>query len=350
MTVNLGEGTRRLALLLGAAGAILGCLASYLELKSVLNQSARHSRFEQLAASDVVVQQRKSLAGWVSIDPKTGERIQWEQRVNKGGIKTIHWTKDNGIESIETEDEQTLFPTPEPAAWEYLLVALFPVLGFFVPWGTLCAADWARAGFIRGSTPDNNHEIPFTAELQAHFEASWKEAFEQHTDEVRRTIQIRTGFYEKLVTLDTASIAIAASVSVAMITKGVTPNPALSSVSHWLVWIIFLLWVSLISGVAHNFVVVGIAQLEAAHSNLGFIRKLMRESLTFATKIYPEVDRSVIEQVLTIAEKKPQAIQRRNVKITNALQKLAPILGYISMAGFLVAYTLVAICTRRLWL
>ena len=71
--------------------------------------------------------------------------------VNQGGINTIHWSKDLGVESIETEDGQTLYPTPTPAAWEYFLVALFPLLGFFVPWGAVRAIGWVGAGFKEGS-------------------------------------------------------------------------------------------------------------------------------------------------------------------------------------------------------
>ena len=147
--MNLREGTRRLALLLGVAGVIVGGLASYVELQTALEQRARHNRFEGLVASDVVKQERKSLAGWVSIDPKTGERIHWDQLVNKGGIKTIHWTEDNQIESIVPEDGQALYPTPAPAAGTYLLITLFPILGFFIPWGVIRAIGWVGVGFTQ---------------------------------------------------------------------------------------------------------------------------------------------------------------------------------------------------------
>ena len=58
--MNLREGTRRLALLLGVVGAILGGLASYLELQSVLVQRERHNKFERLTNSDVVKQVQNS--------------------------------------------------------------------------------------------------------------------------------------------------------------------------------------------------------------------------------------------------------------------------------------------------
>jgi hypothetical protein len=343
--MNGKEGMRRLVLLLGVVGAILCGLSSYSQLRSALDQRERHNRFEQLASADVVKKLRASL-GKPSIASPGWNVVATE--VHEQGIKTIHWTGDYRVGSIETEDGQTLSPAPAPPTWTYLLVGILPAFGFFVPWGAVRAIEWVGAGYKRSPEEGNSGEIP--AEMKAQLEGPWKEALERHTDEVRRTFQISTGFYEKLVALDAASIAIAASVGGTMIAKAATPNPALPSISHWLVWIILALWLSLICGVAHNFVVVGIAQLEAAYSELDFVRKLMRESLTLTTNLYPDLDRSNIERVLTFAEKKPQAAQRRNVTFTRILQKLSPILGYISMAGFIGAYTLVALCTRWLWL
>jgi hypothetical protein len=153
--MNLREGTRRLALLLGVAGAIAGGFASYDELQTVLYQKEFHNKFEQLAASDVVQQERKyKLVGIRYFDPQTGEEIQgWEQpsNVGKGGIKAIRWDKDYRVESIETEDGLTYYLNPAPAAWLYLLIALFPILGFFIPWGAVRAIGWVRAGFFRPS-------------------------------------------------------------------------------------------------------------------------------------------------------------------------------------------------------
>lgn len=148
--MNLREGTRRLALLLGVVGAILGGFASYIELQNVLSEREYHDRFEKLANSDVVKQVRKEQTGWVSIDPKTGERIQWDQQVDKGGIKTIHWTKNNEIESIESEN-QRVYPTAAPSTRQYSLIALFPILGFLIVWGAIRAIGWVGGGFIQSS-------------------------------------------------------------------------------------------------------------------------------------------------------------------------------------------------------
>jgi len=217
-TMNLNEGKRRLALLLGAVGAIFGGFASYLELHTILEQGARHNKFEQLANSDVVKnegidwtlalryapkeaiealrklpegQQRDALRAltqeervdlfarlkcassqWgvdstVAIQENLSQVDRWVQYaqndpyactaeagdpppsiVNKRGIKAINWSRTLGVKSIETEDGQTLYPTPAPSAWLYLLVALFPILGFFIPWGAVRAIRWVGAGFV----------------------------------------------------------------------------------------------------------------------------------------------------------------------------------------------------------
>ena len=67
--------------------------------------------------------------------------------LNKGGIKTIRWTKDLGVEAIELEDGRTVYPATAPSKWQYLLVAAFPLLGFLLPWGLVRAVGWVGAGF-----------------------------------------------------------------------------------------------------------------------------------------------------------------------------------------------------------
>ena len=219
--MNLREGMRRLALFLGAVGAILGGFASYLELQSVLNQGARHSRFEQLANSDVIQQEQKSWSLTLQYTPEkaieTFRKLSENQQrdlfghltseeqgdliaklkceplpsgfpstattvgnllkipnhpgyildlrddpyaclpdtgdppistVNEGGVKAIHWSKVLVIESIETQDGKTLYPTPAPNRWLYLLAAILPLLGFALPWGLVRAVGWVGAGFV----------------------------------------------------------------------------------------------------------------------------------------------------------------------------------------------------------
>jgi hypothetical protein len=193
--MNFREGTRRLGMLLGAFGVILGGVVSFLILQPAMEQRARHNKFEQLAASDVVQQERKSKAisvlrgltedrqrdilarlapdvkkdilakfsaqplvpaplapdlppGFIPYQPMPADS---PSEPNWGGIKIIHWTNDIDVESIEMSDGQYLFPTPAPAAKTYFLAALLPVLGFFIPWGLVNAIGWVGAGFYRST-------------------------------------------------------------------------------------------------------------------------------------------------------------------------------------------------------
>jgi hypothetical protein len=81
-------------------------------------------------------------------DPNAADYTPSE--LNNGGIKTVHF-ENREIASIETQDGQTLYLTPAPSAWLYLSVALFPFLGFFIPWGVVRAIGWVVAGFVQPS-------------------------------------------------------------------------------------------------------------------------------------------------------------------------------------------------------
>jgi hypothetical protein len=72
MPMNLREGVRRLALLLGAVGAIFAAFASCVELRTVLKQTLRHNRFEQLANSQAVQDSRNCWKGVLSEPGRRG--------------------------------------------------------------------------------------------------------------------------------------------------------------------------------------------------------------------------------------------------------------------------------------
>jgi hypothetical protein len=181
--VNLSEGTRRLALFLGVVGAIFGGFASYLQLESILSQRARHDQFERAAALPIVQKERQCrLLGYSSgcsqiqlppgavLDKPSAESLppgvptkfsaaEMEEAIplaselSTGNIKTIDWNKGMSytIESIETRDGQTHYPTPAPNPWLYPFVAILPLLGFALPWGLVRAVGWVGAGFVTGS-------------------------------------------------------------------------------------------------------------------------------------------------------------------------------------------------------
>ena len=143
--VNLLSGMRRMSLVLGAIGLMLGTLASYNELQVVI----KHNKFEAFVTSEIVREEGRKYTSDVenernkylktqdwydskiaSLDMSTlSARLKnYDQRgrlalgssvfveetyknmqkierihseLNKGGIKTIRWTNDYGVDSID---------------------------------------------------------------------------------------------------------------------------------------------------------------------------------------------------------------------------------------------------------
>ena len=111
--MNLREGTRRLALLFGVVGAILGGVFSYAQLQSVMRQRADHRQFEQLAGSPVAQQARRSLEISCA-DGHTDNQCGDEQYVpmsrNRMGGNRIH-------SKLKVERPRDAPPIGLPARW-----------------------------------------------------------------------------------------------------------------------------------------------------------------------------------------------------------------------------------------
>ena len=113
-------------------------------------------RREELLAK-MTPEQKQKLRTVIEQQTKQGEHDPFADiampvsTVNKGSIKTIVWKKDYGVYSIETEDGATLYATPAPTLWPYLWAAVFPVLGFAIPWAAVRALAWAGVGFFEKS-------------------------------------------------------------------------------------------------------------------------------------------------------------------------------------------------------
>jgi len=84
-------------------------------------------------------------------------------RVDAGRVRAIHFWKDTDdgkvnarwagnvstadISDIETENGQKVYRTEPPSFWSYLLIPVFPVMGFFLPWGAIKTLTWVGVGF-----------------------------------------------------------------------------------------------------------------------------------------------------------------------------------------------------------
>jgi hypothetical protein len=159
--MNLKEGTRRLALLLGAVGAILGGFIAYFQFQDTVRHRAEYLRWTQLANSDTVRQ--AILAAKASDAQATGDQntvpIPEGAQVGVPGVAAtapwatecqnlICWNRDYAVVSIVTKDGLTHYPVQAPGVWSYAAVVALPLLGFFIPWGAVRASGWVGAGFV----------------------------------------------------------------------------------------------------------------------------------------------------------------------------------------------------------
>lgn len=209
--MNVREGTRRLALLVGVLGLVAGGVASYATLSDTIDARARYKAFERLATSEAVEQERKyllslhlsadaipdstnfeglppgavvtpispptptdPLAGIgtpvpTQTDPYAGigtpvpsgrgdifdhvaaQSLLVPQPIalaaSKDGIKSVLWSKNLEVESIEKGDGEVVISAQQPSLWTYFLFLLFPVAGFVIPWGAIRAIAWVGYGF-----------------------------------------------------------------------------------------------------------------------------------------------------------------------------------------------------------
>lgn len=180
--MNLKEGTRRLALLLGVVGAMCCALLSYFALEDALHQRTEHFRFANMASRiEQLGRQTQSEypvyrdidsgeLGWKMLDkyPQywdwiTGQSMQvpavpkpWEIHDAEQALpKTRSWEDvpyDWRISGIKTPAGQIVYPTPEPGMGAYFLIVILPFLGFFLPWCSVRSIGWVSAGFIERDT------------------------------------------------------------------------------------------------------------------------------------------------------------------------------------------------------
>jgi hypothetical protein len=187
--------------------------------------------------------------------------------------------------------------------------------------------------------------IDSIAKRKEKLKADADEAKEKSEKEQRRSLELRASFYEKLSTLDAGSIAVAVSVGIALLGKSESRIGSIHSNLSWLAVIAALLWVSLICAIGHNSIFVKIARLEAeqaeAWSNhLALISAHASASPEIAELVWNHFADSLKGRINEAAIN----THRTNLSVNRVMA-----LGYVAVASFLLAYTLVLVCVLRLW-
>ena len=205
--MNVREGSRRLALLLGVVGALFGGFMSFLQLQQVLNQRSIHNSLEgdisqmrplpqgavvdsdflkgaikvgeleqsgspptpatspsqpkEWDASGKPIVDYDALAAQVRAEhPAPAKADKWQKYTvppddltsARKPVAEAHGNPaDSTLVSTKNDDSRTLYPTPAPSIWRYALLFLWPLVGFFIPWGTIRGIVWVVTGFIQTS-------------------------------------------------------------------------------------------------------------------------------------------------------------------------------------------------------
>ncbi len=179
--MDLREGTRRLAMVLGVVGALFGGFVSALEFRELVQQRTSYKQFEQVSTriAELGKQTQKAYPSyadmtpidlglkvvakypeywpWITGDSTITPAIPKPRELNSTDDTHEHdpWDRsakdyDWRVWGITAPDGQTFFPTPAPNNWTYLWIPLLPILGFSVPWGAVHSIGWVLKGFIQG--------------------------------------------------------------------------------------------------------------------------------------------------------------------------------------------------------
>ena len=180
--------------------------------------------------------------------------------------------------------------------------------------------------------------------VRSQIEASLQDYYAVHRDEVRRSLEISTGYYEKLATFDAGSIAILVTVGLAILNKS-----DLNRLSHGLLIVIVCFWVSLLTAICHNYLLLWSAKLDAAYSKDEFVKHIVKTMLR-----HPWPIDGLASQMLKPIEEASLVDPLNNQKKTTAWKRrceaIAIGVGIVATASFVFGYSLVVVGAFKIWL
>ena len=169
------------------------------------------------------------------------------------------------------------------------------------------------------------------------------EDYKVHQIELRRSMEISAGFYDKLVALNAGSIAISVSVGLVILNK-----QDLRQLSHGFFFLILCFWLSLFSAIVHNYLFRWSAKLDVSYSSQEFIKKTLKRQIA---TIEPTsgVNGSDLKKLENELQQNPIERQRTTTTCKRWLERIADLAGYVSIITFFVGYTLVVYGAYKLW-
>jgi hypothetical protein len=142
--MNVTEGMRRLGILLGVCGGILGGWLAYGDAKSTWERRIEYRKFAFLMASPIMQNVAKAARELKA----TGATLV---SVDLDGIKQVTVDKAGLVSSIELSTGECVRRIEAPRVTVCLGILLYPILGLLLPWGAVRIVMWVRAGFFAPS-------------------------------------------------------------------------------------------------------------------------------------------------------------------------------------------------------
>lgn len=190
---------------------------------------------------------------------------------------------------------------------------------------------------------------PLSREQQNQFLEKIKEPFNEAQQQKRRSVEISAGFFEKVAALSAGSTAVLASLILAIANKSDIHAGWAQIVVHHLLLIALAFGASLILAVLHNFLAALRARADANIAESQLEQKLIMESLPFVHDVTPQVNKATVEQAedMVLRQMSPRAT--RQVTWRDICYVAATWAGGLSMAAFVVAFSLVIKYLWQLW-
>jgi len=196
---------------------------------------------------------------------------------------------------------------------------------------------------------DTSAPVPLSREQMDKFLEAIKVPFKEHEDERRRSLEISAGFFEKLAALDAATIALAASIILAIVFKPELRADFTHPILHKIFTVLIFLWCSFVLAILHNALIAIIAHLEAAYSETEFVWALMKESLSATKENVGGLTDEQVGQVEDTLRAQIHPKQRRLIAVKTFLYPTVKVVGGLSILTFLAAYTLIPYFLHKLW-
>ena len=152
--MNFVEGLRRVGLVLGVCGGLLGATFGYVSAEKTWKQVAAAKKFESLIASPMMQQITKAAKeSKANRDPNFIPDVFGVEDeaiiVDHNGVKQVTVDSSGAITSIELSAGEVLKGgAPPPDRTDYLIPLLAPIAGFLVPWVTVRVLGWVLQGFF----------------------------------------------------------------------------------------------------------------------------------------------------------------------------------------------------------